>query len=167
MCIRDRIRTWDLEVEGTAWFLRPILTGAGDVAENFTTAGSLSPGDIVCFHPDRDVVVCSTTPEDTLVCGVISTRPGVLLNSPHDDDPGEPLLPVALAGRVPCKVVDENGPIRRGDLLTTSSTPGHAMKALPHGAGPAAAYAAGTIVGKALGSCAEKRGEIEIFVMAR
>jgi hypothetical protein len=37
--------------------------------------------------------------------------------------------PLALAGRVPCKVSLENGPIERGDLLTTSSTPGHAMKA--------------------------------------
>jgi hypothetical protein len=37
--------------------------------------------------------------------------------------------PIALAGRVPCKVSTENGPIKAGDLLTTSSTPGHAMKA--------------------------------------
>jgi hypothetical protein len=40
-------------------------------------------------------------------------------------------------------VSGENGPIQRGDLLVTSSTSGHAMRA---GAQPAA----GTIIGKAL-----------------
>ncbi len=35
---------------------------------------------------------------------------------------------LALAGRVPVKVTDENGPIERGDLLTTSSKSGYAMK---------------------------------------
>ena len=35
---------------------------------------------------------------------------------------------LALTGRVPVKVTDENGPINRGDLLTTSSKPGYAMK---------------------------------------
>ncbi|HKK61108.1 MAG TPA: hypothetical protein VJ951_01030, partial [Bacteroidales bacterium] len=34
-------------------------------------------------------------------------------------------------GRVPCKVTDENGSIKPGDLMTTSSTPGHAMKWTP------------------------------------
>jgi hypothetical protein len=29
---------------------------------------------------------------------------------------------------VPVKVSAENGPIQAGDLLTTSSTPGHAMR---------------------------------------
>jgi hypothetical protein len=52
--------------------------------------------------------------------------------------------PVALTGQVPCKVSLENGPIEPGDLLTTSSTPGYAMKAtadIDH---------IGTIIGKAL-----------------
>ena len=35
---------------------------------------------------------------------------------------------VALAGRVPVKVTDENGPIQKGDLLTTSGKPGYAMR---------------------------------------
>ncbi len=66
----------------------------------------------------------------TLVIGIISTAPGTLLNS-NAKDTRERLFPVALCGRVPCKVTDENGPIRRGDLLTASSTPGYAMKAKP------------------------------------
>ncbi|MEK7590933.1 MAG: hypothetical protein AAB489_01865, partial [Patescibacteria group bacterium] len=62
---------------------------------------------------------------------------------------------LALAGRVPVMVSDENGPIRPGDLLTTSSTPGVAMKATK----------AGPIIGKALsaynGTCI---GMVTIFV---
>ena len=52
--------------------------------------------------------------------------------------------PVALNGRILCKVSNENGPITVGDLLTTSSTPGHAMKVLDKD------RAFGGVIGKAL-----------------
>jgi hypothetical protein len=58
-------------------------------------------------------------------------------------------------------VTDEGGPIRRGDLLTPASTPGHAMRAA------AGAHVPGTIVGKALEPHAEGEGMIEVFVMLR
>ncbi len=50
-----------------------------------------------------------------------------------DHETGEPIPGVsatrlALTGRVPVKITGENGAIEPGDLLTTSSTPGHAMK---------------------------------------
>jgi hypothetical protein len=56
------------------------------------------------------------------------------------------LRPLALAGRVPVKVCIENGPIQIGDMLTTSSTPGFAMKATDRNLG------FGAIIGKALES---------------
>ena len=67
--------------------------------------------------------------KDHTVLGVISTKPGLTLGG--EDLVGKSGIPVflALAGRVPVMVSDENGPIRPGDLLTTSSTPGVAMKA--------------------------------------
>ena len=37
---------------------------------------------------------------------------------------------LALMGRVPVKATAENGLIRPGDLLTVSSKPGYAMRAL-------------------------------------
>ena len=40
--------------------------------------------------------------------------------------------PVALSGRVYCWADTSNGPINPGDLLTTSSTAGHAMKVTDH-----------------------------------
>ena len=41
--------------------------------------------------------------------------------------------PLALSGRVPCKVTGANGPIRAGDMLTASWIPGRAMKATEPG----------------------------------
>ena len=55
------------------------------------------------------------------VLHVISTDPGLKLNSSAGDDKTHPYL--ALRGRVPCKVI---GPVAKGDLLVTSDTPGHA-----------------------------------------
>jgi hypothetical protein len=66
-------------------------------------------------------------------------------------------IAVAITGIVPCKVSTENGAIQRGDLLTTSSTPGYAMKATEH--------KVGTIVGKAMGRLANGKGKIEVLVM--
>jgi hypothetical protein len=90
----------------------------------------------------------------------------MLLNVDHNDN-HEQLFPVALCGCVPCKVVDENGPIQRGDLLTSSSIPGCAMKALPLTIGDEEFFRPGTIIGKALGSLVEGSGVIEIFVSGR
>ena len=64
-----------------------------------------------------------------------------------------------MTGTVPCKVDAGYGPIRVGDLLTTSPTPGHAMRSSdPH---------PGTILGKALEPLDAGTGTIRIVVMLR
>ena len=73
-------------------------------------------------------------------------------------------VPLALVGVVPVKVSAENGPIQPGDLLTTSSTPGHAMKATPVDLGGIPIYRPGTIIGKALTPLAEGTGVITVLV---
>ena len=70
-------------------------------------------------------------------------------------------VPVALCGRVPCKVDADIAPVIAGDLLTTSPTLGHAQKA----GDPAGC--AGAIIGKALTSLAGGRGEILVLVHGR
>jgi hypothetical protein len=65
-------------------------------------------------------------------------------------------VPLAVVGIVPCKVSAENGPIRAGDLLVTSSRPGHAMRD--------DSAQAGTIVGKALDAMPSGTGVIKILV---
>ena len=53
-------------------------------------------------------------------------------------------IPLGVVGVIPTKVCDEGGPIARGDLLVSSSRPGHAMKADPSLLG------FGMVLGKAL-----------------
>jgi hypothetical protein len=66
--------------------------------------------------------------------------------------------PVALSGRVYCWVDASRGAIKPGDLLTTSSTPGHAMKATN------AARAQGAIIGKAMTGLKSGRGLVLVLV---
>ena len=70
------------------------------------------------------------------------------------------LAALALAGRVPVKVGGEGGPIRIGDFLVASPTPGRAMRVL-------AQPALGTVVGKALRGFDQGQGTIEMPVMLR
>jgi hypothetical protein len=66
------------------------------------------------------------------------------------------MVPVALLGIVPTKVSAENGPIQRGDLLVTSTTPGHAMRADDP--------PPGTVLGKALEALESGTGVILVLV---
>jgi hypothetical protein len=65
---------------------------------------------------------------------------------------------MAMIGIVPTKVSAENGAIKRGDLLVTSSTVGYAMK----GTDPTRLQ--GATVGKALGALNSGKGVIEVLV---
>ena len=65
---------------------------------------------------------------------------------------------MAVVGIVPAKVSAENGPIKVGDLLVTSSTPGYAMK------GTDRSRMLGAIVGKAMAKLDSGRGVIEVLV---
>lgn len=74
-------------------------------------------------------------------------------------------IPLAVVGVVPTKAVNENGAIQPGDLLTSSSTPGHAMKALPVDVGGFEIYRTGTIIGKALEPLTEGTGVISVLLV--
>ncbi|MCU1252823.1 MAG: hypothetical protein JWQ49_5852 [Edaphobacter sp.] len=93
------------------------------------------------------------------VAGVVSVggsyRPAVILDKQPSD---EGRLPVALFGKVYCKVDAQYAPIEVGDLLTTSDTVGHAMKACD------SVRAFGAVIGKALGSLTDGRGLIPILI---
>jgi hypothetical protein len=65
---------------------------------------------------------------------------------------------VALTGRVYVQADTSNGPIEPGDMLTTSSTPGRAMKVTDH------ARAQGAVLGKAMGSLDEGQGMVLVVV---
>jgi len=61
----------------------------------------------------------------------------------------------------------ENGPVRLGDLLTTSSTPGHAMKAVPKVVEGVAVYPPVAILGKALEPLRSGKGMIRVLIALR
>ena len=136
--------------------------GAADFAELVkvdNTARKYEPGDVVVVSPTQDrAVALSSKAYSTAVIGVYSTRPG-FVGSEHpmsDALPGE--IPVAIVGIVPVKVSAENGSIHRGDLLTTSNTPGHAMKVTDF------ARAQGAVFGKAMTALPGGQGHVLVLV---
>ncbi|HYI34603.1 MAG TPA: hypothetical protein VEX88_14170 [Glaciibacter sp.] len=142
-----------LEVTGDV-----ILQGA-DYAEAMTaTDPAIAPGSVVSVGPDGLVRPCDKA-YDSAVAGIVSggggVRPAVLLDQ-HDGG-----LPVALMGKVWCLVDADAAPVRPGDLLTTSSTSGHAQRLLDP------AQATGAIVGKALTPLEEGRGMVRVLVATR
>jgi hypothetical protein len=61
-------------------------------------------------------------------------------------------------GIVPVKVITQNGPIERGDLLVSSSIPGDAMK------GTDRDRLVGAVIGKALAPLKSGSGVIEVLL---
>jgi hypothetical protein len=153
-------RYWRVDRTGKGFFNGGTQVGGADFAEQMAVAGqvaSYEPGDVLVISASADQTVeVSAEPFATAVIGVYSTQPAVLANAPDGDDPLEG-IPVAITGIVPCKVSAENGPIQRGDLLVTATTPAHAMHA---GDAPPQ----GTVLGKALGELEEGFGVIYILV---
>ena len=117
-----------------------------DCAEDFdlSEAAKAEPGTVVVIDEEGRLRP-SMQPYDRKVAGVISgagnCRPGLVLDK---KDSGFERRPVSLVGKVYCKVDAQYAPIEVGDLLTTSATSGHAMKALD----PSRAF--GAVIGKAL-----------------
>jgi len=139
-------------------------TGGGDLAEYFPVReADLEPGDVVVIDPAGGALLTrSTVPYDTALAGVVATAPGLRMGSRLDDAgawASKERRLIAVVGRVPVKVDAGFGAIRPGDLLTTSPTPGHAMKATEP--------KIGTILGKALGSLDAGTGVIEVLVTLR
>jgi hypothetical protein len=126
---------------------------AADVAEYMQVAENVTPGTVLVIGKGG-VLRPSLTAYDTHVAGIVSTQPGVSLGTKENGNPGE--AQIAVAGKVPCKVDASNGPIEEGDLLTTSSRPGYAMKATDP--------KIGTVLGKAMGSLESGTGTIEVIV---
>jgi hypothetical protein len=137
--------------------------GGADFAESFAVTEakeSYEAGETMIIDgAGRRRVTRSATAYSTMVAGIYSTKPGVLASPyPLDDPRLAQEIPLAIVGVVPCKVTAENGPIAAGDLLVTSSLPGHAMK------GTDRTRMLGAIVGKALEPLDKGTGTILVLV---
>jgi hypothetical protein len=137
-----------------------IMIKNADCAEDFDIAEEvdIEPGTVMTLKQEGSLCQSSEA-YDKKVAGVISGagdyKPGLILDKQPSQ---ENRLPVALMGKVYCKVDADQAPIEVGDLLTTAPTPGHAMKAED----PFKAF--GAVIGKALRPLEAGKGLIPVLV---
>ncbi len=171
-----------LHVQGTARVSVLEILGGADIAEpfNINSVGTVCDRDID-FHSDRqtnDIAIqpgmvvsidparvgelrLATKAYDSAVAGIISgangVDPGMVLKQEGTVADGK--HPVAMTGRVWCWCdADANGPIVAGDRLTTSNTPGHAMRVTAQGA------SVGAVIGKAMSNLEHGQGLVLVLV---
>jgi hypothetical protein len=112
---------------------------------------------VVLGNSTGQSVALSSVAYSPTVIGVYSATPGFVSGQPVPKAEKADGIPITILGIVPVKVNTENGPIRAGDLLVTSSTAGYAMR----GDNPPP----GTILGKALESFEKGSGVILVLLM--
>jgi hypothetical protein len=136
--------TWTLTT-GSAWE----STFGADLAEYYAADDEYESGTVLVFGGSSEVTTTDVE-ADAAVAGVVSSISAFRMNT---HIPGPRAL-IALAGRVPVKVI---GTVRRGEMLTTSTTPGYACRA--------ASPTVGTIIGKAIeAKTTEGMGVIEVAI---
>jgi len=139
------------------------LYGGADLAEPFQISNSereVPKGAVVIIDEENPGhLMLSERAYDTRVAGVVSgaggVNPGIQLKQTGVLEGGQD---VALSGRVYVQADATSAPIKPGDLLTTSDTPGHAMKVTD----PARAH--GAILGKAMTKLESGRGLVLVLV---
>jgi hypothetical protein len=130
-------------------FAKATTAQYADLAENYLADANYEPGTVVVFGGNKEITV-SSIDHDPRIAGVVSTDPAYLMNSGQKNG-----TPVALAGRVPCRV---QGPVNKGDRLVNVA-PGIAGKFDP------AKAELGCVVGKSLADLLEDQvATIEIAV---
>jgi hypothetical protein len=147
------------------------IKGGSDFSENFDVNAAEATREAVRTKVEAGLVVSidptnpgklqlSTQAYDRRVAGIISgaggVNPGMMMSQPGTLADGQ--HPVALTGRVYCWADASQGAIEPGDLLTTSFTPGHAMKVTE------LAKAQGAIIGKAMTGLKEGKGLVLVLV---
>lgn len=116
-----------------------------DYAEGFDVSAEteIVPGTVLVIDPDNPGrLTASDTAYDRKVAGIVSGALG--MGSAVRVGPDQFDYDVALAGRVYCYVDATEAGVEPGDLLTTSATPGYAMKVTDY------VRAQGAILGKAM-----------------
>jgi hypothetical protein len=141
-----------------------MLNGAdirlADFSEDFDVSDQeeLEPGTVVVLDHEG-LVRKSGTAYDRKVAGVVSGagdfRPAITLDRQSSEGHR---ISIALMGKVYCKVDAQYSEVAVGDLLTTSPTPGHAMKADD----PLKAF--GSVIGKALRPLQTGQGLVPVLV---
>ncbi len=158
-----------LDVNGTTRTKVLQITGGADLAEHLSVTDAqpddefkVEPGMVVSIDPTGNrKFQLANEPYDRKRVGIISggngVQPGLILRdegNPHAD--GE--RPIALTGQVWCYADATFGSIVPGDLLTTSATPGHAMKVSDD------TKARFAVLGQAITGLEKGRGWVQVLV---
>ena len=140
----------------TAWwnniYGKAVQAQYADLAENYTSIEDYPAGTVVAWAgvDYTEELIMAQESHTPMVAGVISTNPAYLMNSAVLG------LPLALSGRVPCRVL---GPVRKGDRLAVVA-PGVAGRLDP------AYYQPGCVIGYALASVPDgELATIEVVIM--
>jgi hypothetical protein len=150
----------DVHVSGSVSAGGDIVLVNADCAEDFDveSAQDVEPGTVMVLGANGALRPCDRA-YDRRVAGVVSGagtyRPALVLDR---DVPREDRLPIALVGKVWCKVDATTEPVDVGDLLTSSARPGHARRATDRD------RAFGAVIGKALGGLAGGVGLVPILI---
>ena len=123
-----------------------------DLAERYEADAIYEHGTVLVIGGEKEVTITDKF-ADTRVAGIVSTNPAYMMNSEAGNDETHPYI--ALKGRVPCKVL---GPVTKGDLLVTSSTPGCAQAWTSQAQ-------EGSVIAKALENNLEGLNVIEVLVV--
>jgi hypothetical protein len=146
--------------DGDVVILGDLSLPNADCAEEFDVAGpeAAEPGSVMVLGLAGGLVA-SEGPYDKRVAGVVSGagtyKPGIVMDKQASASNRQP---IALIGKVFCKVDADFAAVEIGDLLTTSPTRGHAMKA----SDPQRAF--GSVIGKALRPLAAGRDLVPILI---
>jgi len=143
-----------------------IILRNADAAEDFSVhpdhENAARPGTVMVLHEDGRIEP-SSKPYDTRVVGVVAGagdyRPGLVMDRQEVSD--EPRVPISVMGKVSVRADASYGEIRAGDLLTTSATPGAAMKVSD------TTQAFGAVIGKALTPLREGEGWVNLLISMR
>lgn len=121
-----------------------------DLAEKYIADQAYEAGTVLVFGGEQELTTTSIK-GDKKVAGVVSENPATLMNDALE---GETVVPLALQGRVPVKVI---GKVSKGDILVTSAISGYAI--VDNDA------KIGTVIGKAVGERTEDgKGVVEVVV---
>jgi hypothetical protein len=135
-------------VYATTFYGTAMQSQYADLAENYVANKVYEPGTVLDFGGSGEVCL-SIQDMSSRVAGVVSTKPGYLLN---DGIEGINVVAIALQGRVPCKVT---GKIYPGALLVSAGNGRARAEENPK---------VGTVIGKAIQGFDGGDGIIEVAI---
>lgn len=179
----ETIQRFKVDVSGNL-YAASINTWTASSAEMLPAHTGLETGDVLVVGPDGQLAQ-STEMNAINVVGVFNNQASIVGGKPQDNQSdfaerviqknnqanklegvyhADGLAPLSISGIVLVKASAENGPIQPGDLLTTASLAGHAMKASPIDVNGVSIFAPGTILGKALEELNTGTGLMKVLI---